>query len=120
MLKTVTITGADDNINPVELASIAQDYPFVEFGILVSKNNFGNNRYPTIKWLNELAFYKQAYKLKLSIHLCGAYARDMIEGNDIAFTELGEIHTIFERVQINALVINPSTTFTFLPAVLSK
>jgi hypothetical protein len=36
-LKTVTITGADDAVDPEELLQIQQRYPFVEWGILLSR-----------------------------------------------------------------------------------
>ena len=34
MLKMVTVTGADDSVKPSDLAEIAAEYPFVEFGLL--------------------------------------------------------------------------------------
>ncbi|MHB1675039.1 MAG: hypothetical protein ACYCSP_12405 [Acidobacteriaceae bacterium] len=35
-LETVTITGADDSTDIVELAELSEEFPFVEWGILIS------------------------------------------------------------------------------------
>ena len=36
-LTGVTITGADDNVDPGVLADISAEYPWVEWGLLISK-----------------------------------------------------------------------------------
>jgi hypothetical protein len=73
MLKFVTITGADDNVKPRDLHLLSKDYPFVEWGILFSKNKTGlAPRYPSLKWINELNIYDN---LRLSMHVCGSMAR---------------------------------------------
>ena len=35
---TVTITGADDSIQPSQLLDLQKEFPFVEWGILLSRN----------------------------------------------------------------------------------
>ena len=101
MITKVTITGADDSINPIDLISLSEKYPFVEWGILVSKKNFGTKRYPSMKWLSELYKIKEQFNIKLSCHLCGMYVRELLSGNDIALKDLSDLWNIFERVQIN-------------------
>ena len=38
MLQTVTLTGADDSVNPEDLIAISKEFPFVEWGILIGSN----------------------------------------------------------------------------------
>lgn len=38
-INKVTVTGADDSIDPGDLISIQQEYPFVEFAILLSRKS---------------------------------------------------------------------------------
>ena len=54
IIRVVTVTGADNSIRPEELVPIAKDYPFVEFGILLSKKQQGGKRFPSRDWLEEL------------------------------------------------------------------
>lgn len=101
MINKVTITGADDSVTPSELVRLSNQYPFVEWGILVSRKNFGRNRFPSFDWLQQLIILKIKYpEIKLSCHLCGQWVRDILMG-DIA--ELSSVipFFIFDRVQIN-------------------
>ena len=41
MLERITVTGADDLVDPAELCAIAADFPFVEWGILFSAKRTG-------------------------------------------------------------------------------
>jgi phosphoribosylanthranilate isomerase len=82
-LKKVTITGADDDIHPIDLVPLADKYPFVEFGILFSKDRQGSPRYPSEKWLIELFKVLHLYKyerkksIAVSAHLCGSYVTEL-------------------------------------------
>lgn len=104
MIKTVTLTGADNSIRPAALAAISHIYPFVEWGILVSRRSMGRNRFPDMEWLQELAALKSTRPdLKLSCHLCGGFVDEILMGDAyFIYNEIGEdIFAIFERVQIN-------------------
>jgi hypothetical protein len=68
-------------------------------GILISRKQFGNYRFPSKKWLNELFKFKN--DLKLSCHLCDAYVRELAQGKEAFINELDYFFTMFERVQIN-------------------
>lgn len=104
-LKTVTITGADDTVDPVDLLKLSARYPFVEWGILLSKGAIlggrqGTLRYPTRAWiLDELRKANLSTIMNLSLHLCGATSRDVQEGflDDL----LPYIVMGFRRVQLN-------------------
>lgn len=103
MIKKVTITGADNSIRPAALAAITDIYSFVEWGILVSRRGMGNARFPNMEWLQELALLKKEKPdMKLSLHLCGAYVRQLLMGHDEFIYEIGaDVWNSFERVQIN-------------------
>ncbi len=96
----VTMTGADDSINPEQLFEITRKYPFVEWGILVSRNSQGNNRFPSKDWMNKLASLDKN-QLSLSCHLCGTYVKEILMGSTRFIAELGDIWKHISRVQIN-------------------
>jgi hypothetical protein len=104
MITKVTITGADDSIKPQALVDLQKEFPFVEWGILLSRSNFNRSRYPSKDWLVELVETKEKnYNgLSLSCHLCGAYVRELLTGNvNFVFKELGFLWDMFDRYQIN-------------------
>lgn len=103
MITTVTITGADDSVAPQKLVDISAQYPFVEWGILVSRKSIGKPRFPSADWMSKLADLKIANpRLKLSMHLCGAYVREFLVGDGKFITdELQRIHPMFQRIQLN-------------------
>jgi N-(5'phosphoribosyl)anthranilate (PRA) isomerase len=81
-LTGVTITGADDDVDVLELARLSREYPFVEWGILISASQVGNPRYPTALWTREFAreVCAKGSGMLTSYHLCGSYARDALLG----------------------------------------
>jgi hypothetical protein len=101
MVNRITLTGADDSIEPKYLFKISKEYPLVEWGILVSKSNFGAPRFPTKGWLKWLSIvYKDLPTMNLSCHLCGAWVRELCFEGNIQF--ISEISIdIFNRVQLN-------------------
>jgi hypothetical protein len=107
-IHTVTLTGIDFWTNRVRLALISQKYPFVEWGVLLSKTRMGReNRYPSEEWINELAgsnsdhTYRGSLNLPLAGHLCGAWARDLVNGGKQFATERGYWLGLFNRIQLN-------------------
>jgi hypothetical protein len=99
-LKVVTITGADDSIDPHELAKLSQEFPFVEWAILLSKKQMGNKRFPSTEWMTELK--KDADKLQLAGHLCGSWLRvNLMNFGDIEFTKEIPLWDDFQRIQLN-------------------
>ncbi len=99
-INKVTMTGADDSIDPKELLAVSAAYPFVEWGILVSRNSQGNNRFPSIAWMDKLAELNNG-ELLLSCHVCGTYVKEVLMGSDRFTREIGPIWNDFQRVQIN-------------------
>ncbi len=100
-LRQVTVTGADDSIPPESLSGIQQAYPYAEFGILCSKNSESNPRFPSHKWIDDLARLNR-YPLHLSMHLCGTWVRSLCIGDELMFTDwISEYFRMFSRIQLN-------------------
>jgi hypothetical protein len=102
-LHKVTVTGADDSTDIAQMVEIQKQYPFVEFGILLSKKyslGGGANRFPSKEWLNKLV--ASSGQLSLSGHLCGQWVNEILLGK---FPSLDLVHgnfpNIFSRFQIN-------------------
>ena len=93
-INKVTFTGADNNTNIMELVSLQKTYPFVEWGILFSKNKEGEQRYPTLEYLNQFS-----PTLNLSAHFCGWYAREVLE--KMNYSLIKNLTGNFKRVQLN-------------------
>lgn len=97
-LKQVTITGADDSINPAELCNISAEYPFVEWGILLSKSSAGERRFPSYNWLDKLA---ETEGLMLSGHICGHWVRNICDGGYEICADINNYLPKFQRFQLN-------------------
>jgi phosphoribosylanthranilate isomerase len=104
MLERVTITGADDGTSVEEMLALSRRYPFVEWGILVSKRHEGSPRFPSRKWMVALVEAampdKETELLNLSTHICGAWVREMFVGK-MDWTALPMVASVSQRVQIN-------------------
>ena len=95
MLTRVTITGADDKVDPQVLVGLSKEFPFVEWGFLFSAKRAGTQRYPSNPWIGELQGLAESSGMNLSAHLCGADAR-RLQTSDAWVPFRG-----FQRYQIN-------------------
>jgi hypothetical protein len=98
-LDRVTITGADDSVDPRELGELAAEFPFVEWGILVSASSEGAPRFPTRQWVGRLVD-NLGPEVRLSLHVCGRWVRDLMVGRDSLLREWGAVDR-FQRLQLN-------------------
>jgi hypothetical protein len=98
-LKLVTITGADHSVAPEALLGLKEKFPFVEWGILLSKDQAGVPRYPSLEWLQSLS--RHAAHLRLAGHLCGRWMRDACVGNWSFKREQPSLWPMFGRLQLN-------------------
>ena len=99
-LKHITFTGIDERTNIKMLRDIQKEYPFVEWGVLVSYNWKKNgNRYPNPKFLDRL----RGKDLNLSLHCCGRAAHYGALGrwNRINEDLLNGNLDLFQRAQLN-------------------
>lgn len=99
----VTITGADSSTDVEDLVELSKQFPFVEWGILLSKSGQGEERYPHENWLIELYNAWQENDLLLSGHICGRWVRDICGGKWTILDELPlpNLHEMFSRFQLN-------------------
>lgn len=96
---TVTITGADDSIDPQDLVQLSKKYPFVEWGILLSMNSQGSPRFPSRDWMQRLL--DRSDELRLSGHLCGKWVRDLVAGEPSYQQANPHLWPMFKRIQLN-------------------
>lgn len=101
MLTKVTFTGADDDTDINELLRLSEEFPFAEFGILISKAREGFARYPSRAWINKLLKTSEGTALQLSTHICGRWSRDIFAGR-IKWHLLPNIVKVSQRIQLNA------------------
>ncbi len=93
MLTRVTITGADDRVDPEQLVALSVEYPFAEWGVLFSQKRAGTPRYPTHDWREKLCQAVRGTGTKLSAHVCGAWKNDT--------WTLPDLDPAFARMQLN-------------------
>ena len=98
----VTLTGADDSVQPEQIISLSEKYPWVEWGILFSKKSMGNPRYPSKEWIGLLEKAGEGKNLHLSAHICGRWVRDICQGEWTILPTFPVIVTdLFKRIQLN-------------------
>jgi N-(5'phosphoribosyl)anthranilate (PRA) isomerase len=115
----VSISGADDAVDPVDLLRLSVEFPFVEWGILYSEKRQGTPRYPSAEWRENLIGLMlntvRGKSLHLALHLCGKASRDVFEGKESRWFARKDFHAPYERVQLNGF--SPYTEkFKYLPA----
>lgn len=102
-LTRVTITGADDRVDVADLAALTGRFPFVEWGILVSKKRAGEPRFPSYPWIDAFA----EARLRSAMHVCGERSRELLLGDDFIVDKAAELG--FSRIQVNGW--EPSVSF---------
>src|SRR5678815_1000900 len=102
MLDRVTLTGADDSTDIKALLALAEEHPFVEWGLLFSVSHQGQPRYPSREWVERL-MEEMPEDLKLSAHVCGRMVRDFVLRGAAPTGLFDWLQTIdiFERWQLN-------------------
>lgn len=113
-LDRVTITGADNSVDAVDLLALSEEFPFVEWGILISKNSMGTFRFPTLSWLwtfNATA-RSSSIPVAASMHVCGRWLRELL-GRGTVPSEIIALIDCFQRVQLNfhaeGIACNPAS-----------
>jgi hypothetical protein len=74
----VTITGADDKVSHQALAGLAQEYPWLELGVLHSDRMSGEPRYPSDRWRHGI--FRVVEPSQLALHFCGYASRSAMSG----------------------------------------
>jgi len=103
-LTRITITGADDHVDPRELVRLSAQYPFVEWGLLASESRAGAARYPTAHWLAQFGRAAEFGEVlpRSALHLCGELSRRAIAGRlPFDLDRWRDIPLFWQRVQLN-------------------
>lgn len=112
-LERVTITGADNSIDPTDLLPLTRHFPFVEWGLLIYHETSdhpadqqvgGKRRFPSWPWLKKAALMKDAsasfrkHPIRFAGHICGDLIQLIAQGTDPA-----RLHDwpLFDRYQLN-------------------
>jgi hypothetical protein len=121
MLDRVTITGADDSVSPLQLKELSAEFPFVEWGILLSQGKVGTPRFPSYQWLLDLYEEMEITVMMphLSTHICGSWSRELLDGRWPFPWRKDWVLSIFERAQIN-FTAKPATSTHPLTDILEK
>lgn len=88
-LTRVTITGADDDVDPEALLDLSAEFPYVEWGVLRGgQDRLGTRRYPMPEWVSRLHAVAQVSRMRWSLHLCGELARHAMAGTPTVFAAI--------------------------------
>lgn len=102
IIDRVTMTGADDSINPRALIELSAEFPFVEWGILFSQSSIGTPRYPSREWIEDYSNVAGDNDFQSSAHLCGKWVRDIVLNANFSWTEEYRYNLAqFRRIQLN-------------------
>ncbi len=91
----ITFTGLDASALAPDVLALSREYP-IEWGILFHPTRQGSGRFPAIDEIEPFL----ARDLRLSAHLCGGYARDVVEGAGAPIAIGTQLHR-FVRIQVN-------------------
>ena len=100
----------------MDLLAISKDFPFVEWGILLSSGEEPRPRYPSIEWIASIEPLSRQ-GTRFSGHICGEWARKVCRGWFPAQID----HRTFQRIQLNVAhfleeeVIDPAAMASCLP-----
>lgn len=94
-LVRVTLTGADDTVNPENLNALSGRFPRVEWAILSSQKREGKSRYPTESWVAR--FHEACPNVRKAIHLCGEDVDAFLAWDARVHAKVAK----FDRVQLN-------------------
>lgn len=91
----ITFTGVDEFTDIADMVELSRAYP-IEWGVLFSPKRQGSGRYPPMFTIKRVA---AELEIRLSAHLCGADAREVIEHGESRHDTL--LAHAFDRAQIN-------------------
>ncbi len=111
LIEIVTFTGVDERTEFEQLRSIARQYPFCEFGVLLGSRTGNEPRYPHRGIVHAWCEYAIEHGIDAALHLCGVHARRIAVCEE--WPETDALAKRFTRVQIN---LKPSTRKTHGPA----
>ena len=119
----VTVTGADDSVHQHKLIELAEEFPFVEFGILLSRDAMGLPRFPSREWLQNLITVCSRREMNLAGHICGSWVEELLSGKwpTQDFIDIDDdfmVPGVFRRWQVNTHAIPHKVDFDWLSDLL--
>ena len=99
MITKLTVTGADDSTAIPEMMELSNRFPQTEWGILVSGNESGYERFPSRAWQKDLFAAWKAVNIMLSAHFCGKFVRNVCQGDWDVLEQIP--YQMFSRIQLN-------------------
>jgi len=108
-LHTITLTGIDDHTDLAALGDLAQQYPCVEFALLLGRRNLQGprNEFPSIDTLLLIRRFAEASKdagtrVRLAGHVCGWWASSLLKGRTEVLDQFPlEVWRMCSRLQLN-------------------
>lgn len=94
-LELCAFTGADDAVNPADLAALSVEYPFAEWSILWEPEGQGTARTPKAEWIKR--FSETCKDTHTCLHLCASALPDFVAGEAV----LLDLMKSFKRIQFN-------------------
>ena len=77
ILQTVTFTGVDEKTDLSHAVELAKQFPFVEYGVLLSASGAGKKpRYPSIPYIEKILSFFRMNEVPTALHVCGGLSRD--------------------------------------------
>lgn len=95
LLKYISITGADDAVDPKALIALSAEFPAAEWAILLLPARAGTARFPKPEWIK--AFAAAARGLNTAMHLCDGALLGFIRGEP----QILDLMSGFRRIQLN-------------------
>lgn len=96
-LKLVSLTGADDIVDPKALGRLSALYPFVEWAILYFPEKEGHPRNPSAEWREDLLAQELP---NVAAHLCGIEVFRKILDSATAPGIIADLRR-YQRIQLN-------------------
>jgi len=111
-LRYLGFCGVDDSVEPLMLAAISTQHPWVEWGVLFRNDKVGQPRYASFEWLERLGAVNGARTMRLAGHLCARHVDELLQG-DTSFVQRMQAEVGFQRFQVNATSTNGVDTSVF-------
>ena len=106
-MEIVTFTGVDERTDFEALRTLAVQFPFCEFGVLLGTRTGTEPRYPDTEIVRAWCDYASKHAIAAALHLCGKHARRIAVYED--WPETDALAKRFTRVQVN---LKPATRNT--------
>lgn len=97
MLTGVTLTGADDRTSKSDLIALSEEFPFVEWGVLIGVGT--GPRFPSREWIEDFAREART-RCRLSLHVCDSDLYSILDNGQFDYSN-SEAFGSFQRMQLN-------------------